>query len=292
MLGLQSKRLASTSIQHLWSLGFGNVSAKTIIGFKFRGSAGIILLILISNAPQIILSFLYFSFNGLLTCMLLAEEWSGYSDHRKAIRVSSPKEQQRTTYRLQLPYKYGVPLIVASSILHWLVSQSIFFARIVVLDPLNNQIPNISKASCAYSPIAMIFVIIFGTVVLAVGIAIGFRRYKAGMPLVGSCSAAISPACHGPKEDVGAARKPLMWGVVAQADVEDGDKGAGRCSFTSFDVDPPLVGEQYMGVPTLYDDRNRNMNFKGPLLALGHSLSTATSMSKLRSYQRSRADRG
>lgn len=45
--------------------------------------------------------------------------------------------QQRSTYRLQLPYVYGVPLVIISSGLHWLVSQSLFLARVTMFDSLD-----------------------------------------------------------------------------------------------------------------------------------------------------------
>ena len=71
-----------------------------------------------------------------------------------------------------------------------------------------------------------------------VGLLNGFRRQE-GMPLAGSCSAAISAACYRPEEDVDAATKPVMWGVVSS------DKGVGHCCFTSFEVTRPIPGELY-----------------------------------------------
>lgn len=79
--------------------------------------------------------------------MLLTYEWSrtsidafidqltadfvrGYYLRKKPLRVTAPQGQQRSTYYLHLPYRYSVPLIVTSALLHWLVSQSIFLVRI------------------------------------------------------------------------------------------------------------------------------------------------------------------
>lgn len=202
-----------------------------------------ILTILIANSPQIILSFLYFAYNGMFTCMLLAEEWSAYGFKRNFLRVTTPREQQRSTYRLQLPYRYGIPLLMASSVLHWLVSQSIFLARVNVVDSQNLEVVDAGLSTCGYSPIAIIFAIILGSVIVLVGIANGLRKARVGMPLVGSCSAAISAACHPPKEDVDASLKRVMWGIVAE-----GSSNTSDCSFTSFKVEAPVVG-------TLYADR-------------------------------------
>lgn len=64
--------------------------------------------------------------------MLMAEEWSGYVHERKPLRVSNPSGSQRSTYRLQLPYRYGIPLLVLSGLLHWPVSQSLLIARVTL----------------------------------------------------------------------------------------------------------------------------------------------------------------
>jgi hypothetical protein len=45
---------------------------------------------------------------------------------RKTLRVSTPEGIQRSSYFVSMPLKYGIPLISAMSLLHWLISQSIF----------------------------------------------------------------------------------------------------------------------------------------------------------------------
>ena len=226
-------------------MGYGAVTSESTINWLLTGSRGLLLTALVANSPQVLLSFLFITYNGLFTCMLLASEWNGYAHTRKPLRVTSPTGVQRSTYRLQLPYKYGVLLLVISGTLHWLVSQSLFLARAVSFDSNGQEDPeNNNKNSFStvgYSCIAIITVIILGAIVVLTGILNGFRRYKPGIPLVGSCSAAISAACHQPKEDNDAADKPLMWGVVSTKD------GVGHCCFTSFEVTPPVEGERYGG---------------------------------------------
>ena len=148
---------------------------------------------------------------------------------------------QRTTYRLQLPYRYGIPLLIVSSILHWLVSQSVFLARISLSSAGEvGFYSSVSTVGC--SCMAIITVICASGIVVFIGILNGFRRYKPGMPLVGSNSAAISVACHRPNEDLDAAYKPVMWGAVKT------DGAVGHCCFTSFEVTKPLEGELYAGL--------------------------------------------
>ena len=251
-LGLDNPTITSRSIPHLWSLGFGNVNAESLIQIKnnedLSSAAGVIATVLIANSPQILLSFLYFALNGILTCMLLAEEWNAYATKRKFLRVTSPTGAQRSTYRLQLPYRYGIPLLVASSILHWFVSQSIFLARVNVIDSTGTEVPGEDISTCGYSPMALIAVIILGSIVVLLGICFGFRKSRGGMPLAGSCSAAISAACHPLETDVDASMKRVMWGVVAEDCFQYERESVGHCSFTSSKVEAPVVGQCYAGL--------------------------------------------
>ena len=79
------------------------------------------------------------------------------------------------------------------------------------------------------------------------GIVNGFRKYDDGIPLVGSCSAAISAACHAQRGDEMAFLKPLMWGKV-----QDSRDGVGHCCFSSFEVERPVSGDLYAGVKEKY----------------------------------------
>ena len=237
-------------MSHLWSLGFGNISAETLFSFRrnLSGAGGLLTTVLLANSPQLLLSFLYFSYNGIFTCMLMVQEWNGYAHKRKPLRVTSPTEKQRSTYYLQLPYRWGLPLLIGSGLLHWLVSQSIFLARVDVIDSFGNLDNGLSISTCGYSPIAIIFAIFLGAFIVTTGVACGFQKSKGDMPLAGSCSAAISAACHPPRSDVNVAEKPVMWGVVMDArGLEVDGPDIGHCSFTSFHVDAPTLGKQYAG---------------------------------------------
>lgn len=119
----------------IMSLGLGAINPATFISWPLpsSGAAGIILNVLVANSPQVVLSFLYFAYNGIFTCMSLASEWSRYFIHRKGLRVSEiPRGAQRSTYFLQLPYRFAIPLMITSGTLHVstsLVPYSWFFRR-------------------------------------------------------------------------------------------------------------------------------------------------------------------
>jgi hypothetical protein len=246
--------MSNTDIQlnlsGLWKMGFGSVDARTIINqiSSASGTRELFYNVLLANLPQTILSFLYLTYNSIFTTMLAADEWSGFSYQRKPLRVTSPIGSQRSTYFLQLPYKYSIPLLAASGILHWLVSQSIFLARIEVIKDSYNPSKLVSR--CGYSCIAIIFVLFVAGCMLLGAVAIGFRRYKGNAPLVSTCSAAISAACHRPTDDEGSELLPLQWGVVTW----DGNRKFGHCSLSSQGVSAPVLGFLYAGEVNYFSD--------------------------------------
>lgn len=69
----------------------------------------------------------------------------------------------------------------------------------------------------------------------------GFSRFGKGAPLVGSCSAAISAACHPAEGEEDVAGREVMWGVVS---IED---RVGHCALSGRYVSPPVRGRLYMG---------------------------------------------
>ena len=197
--------------------------------------------VLVANLPQLVLSILYFTYNSLYTSMLAAHEWSRFARYRKALRVTRPTGEQRSTYWLQLPWTYAIPLSAAASVLHWLVSQSIFVVRINALDPYHQPDEYGSISGNGYSAYALVIVIILGGVMLLALVLNGFRKLDPGMPVVGSCSLAISAACHRPLEDRNASLLPLKWGAVSH----EAENWPGHCCLTSFDAEEPILGQQY-----------------------------------------------
>ncbi|KEQ91030.1 hypothetical protein AUEXF2481DRAFT_522549 [Aureobasidium subglaciale EXF-2481] len=126
--------------------------------------------------------------------------------------------------------------------LHWLVSQSLFLASITTELRNGSSMAEDTVSTCGYSPLAVILTLGIGSIMLAVVIFGGYWSVSTGIPLVGSCSAAVSAACHLPRGDE-AHLLPLRWGVVvAQMDGEN----IGRCSFSAKEVVGPVVGAQYV----------------------------------------------
>lgn len=201
---------------------------------------GITVSVLIANTPQALLSFLYLCLNGVLTNLFLADEWSGYARHRKPLRVSNRRGQQRGDYFLSLPFRIAIPLTAVTAVLHWLCSQAIFLVVIARYDELGKVRDSFDVATCGFSPIAMIFTLLVGGSNVLGLIALGFRRLRFSMPLAGCCSAAIAAACHGSEPD--AYLKPLQWGVLPES--ED-NSGVGHCCLSSREVTEPVAGKKY-----------------------------------------------
>ena len=204
------------------------------------GASGLTAAVLIANLPQAILSFLYLMYNGLFTCMHLAAEWSSYGVQRKPLRCTTPYGQQRSTYYLQLPYTYALPLIAGSATLHWLISESIFLARIEISDSTGSQE---AVSSVGYSCAPIVCIIVLGSSMLLIAVGMGFRKFKSHMPVASSCSVAIAAACHRADDDADASVLPIKWGVVEKENIDE----VGHCTFTSLEVGDMVVGKMYAG---------------------------------------------
>ena len=156
-------------------------------------------------------------YNGLNTSLLASFEWSKFAKYKKTLRVASPMRVQRSTYWLQLPYRYGLPLSLTCSLMHWLISQSIFLARVDVYNPRGSTFTESFRIllhsdripTCGYSVPAIMLALTLGTMMLLALVTIGHRNLDNDIPLAGSCSLAIRAACHQPSGDEDAAFEPI-----------------------------------------------------------------------------------
>ena len=232
-------------------LGFGSVDIRALVGTRASGVVGNVLF---ANMGKAFLSIFYVSYNSLLTSLLLAYEWNQYSQHKKGLRISSnPKGSQRSTYFLQLPYRFSIPFQVIWALLHWLISQSIYLVSLerfrTTGEPSNYVFPTVPSfdddgdnqiLTCGYSPVGLGATLFCGLVALTCLKVLGRKAFAGLMPIAGSCSAAISAACHvASDEPENSSTKGVRWGVVS---VQRG--GIGHCSFSSLEVGE-VESEQY-----------------------------------------------
>lgn len=253
----------------IWSFGFHTTTPYTLIthwSLPLTGAHAVVPMVLISNLPQTLLSAVYLGLNGLLTTMSLAREWAAHAASSsslplRSLRVSSsaPRGDQRSAYFLSLPYRLAVPFAALATLAHWLLSQSLYMVKVDAVDAHGDLVRDgadggnaygyYSITTCGYSPPAIVAsavgIVAFAAFVCGVGAK---RLGKNGMPLVGSCSAAIAASCHGgARGGTVVAWKPLAWGEVVGGggEGEDGE-GVGRCGFANDGgVERPVPGKLY-----------------------------------------------
>lgn len=232
------------------------------------GEQSIIPYVLLANLPQAVASFSYITYNGLFTYMLANREWTAYAMKRASLRVTLPISGQRSTHFLQLPYVWSIPLLVASILLHWFISQTIFLARIatyksgalsaVDTDLMKYRYKDMASSGDTFFGLGYSNVALFTTISWAVALVVTcllvatICTYPKGLAVGGTNSAVISAACHlryenEPKDktEEHITVKPLMWGVTIPGDQTD---RIGHCSFSSGEVEPPQAGCLYAGL--------------------------------------------
>ncbi|KAM6535879.1 hypothetical protein FALCPG4_005408 [Fusarium falciforme] len=199
--GLSIDLIKDSNIVNPFSIGFGSVDAAAVVTYRSVPTSTkyryrILAAVVVANLPQMIFSVITFSLNNLLTVIYTAQEWEGFSRHRKTLRVSEPKGEQRSTYFLQLPYRIAVPFNVATGVISWLLSNSVFPLDIYSYDSLGRAIQGVEVTACGFSPWPMVLAIAVGVVLVAGVCSFFLFRFASTMPMVGTCSAAISAACH------------------------------------------------------------------------------------------------
>ena len=169
--------------------------------------------VIIANCPQLWLSIGYLLWNNQITRIWMEREWRSFYRHRHKPRVSYPLEAHHTGVRatrwLQLPYWLTFILMALNTVLHWLVSQTLFVVEILA---------NSQKAANFYlnfSPLA-IFCIGLASTILVLGMTIFyFVPIKTWMPLMaGSLRIVLESCLHLPP-------KPTTDGKLVY-DIPDG----------------------------------------------------------------------
>ncbi|KAE8337914.1 hypothetical protein BDV24DRAFT_153937 [Aspergillus arachidicola] len=247
MLALWGPGSSFTNPQTLWD------TEASVSPEDHSSSYSELQLVIITNSPQLGVTMIYYIYNKVLTNMLLCAEYSSYGIDRKFLRVTWPVKgsQQRSTYWLSIPYRYGIPVLVLFTAVHWLVSQGSFYVLVIPYDG-HGQLMFEKKYEtgtatglpllCACGALLVLGVLIFG---------LSFQKLKSSVPLAGPCSAAISAACHPTGEvcTATAAHCKLMWGEVDMptgwVTDEDDRPRKGHCSFTPLKAQKPSLDKIY-----------------------------------------------
>lgn len=117
----------------IWQIkGWGVIQSTALLsnfGSTFVGME------LLANTPQLVVSLLYFCFNDTLTRAILAAEYNDYAIHRRPLRVTFPRGEQRSTWYLTIPYQYAIPLLTTFTLAHWFISEGLFYVQILPYNP-------------------------------------------------------------------------------------------------------------------------------------------------------------
>lgn len=197
-----------------WMTGFNAPDPNSMLTGWLSNTPSIYVAAMVVNSPQMAFSLLYFVFNATLTLMHTAHEWAKFSVERKALRVSNPRGQQRSTYWLQLPWSYSIPLILTSGGMHWLLSRSLYIVKVDMYDYFGGRLAGDDYFACGYSPVpALLLVVVLALMALTL-FGLSWRKLPGNMPLVRLNSLAISSACHPNPAEQDITFKPLMFGTV------------------------------------------------------------------------------
>ncbi|KAI0376668.1 hypothetical protein F5Y04DRAFT_273630 [Hypomontagnella monticulosa] len=163
------------------------------------------------HSPQLLLSFCYLAFNNLFTRLQMAREWALFSEEFRPLRVTDPQGEQYATYRLQLPYKYSLPLIVVSVYLHWLLSNALYLLISTGAEDyykdlttgLRNggeaedpSLPPGANIRLGFSEYALLAMLISSCVLITIPILLSLKQVTPNALNVGCNSFSISAACH------------------------------------------------------------------------------------------------
>ncbi|KAF2259684.1 hypothetical protein CC78DRAFT_524418 [Lojkania enalia] len=200
----------------------------------------------VANTPQLLITSLYLLYSNTVSIMAINSEFASYSQVRQPLRTSSPVGQQRKAPLLIPSFGYGVLIIISFTVLHWLLSQSLYLAsgktiRNNYFNPLDNYS---DLMGLGFSPLPILISMLLILVLLIALIGSGFRRYPLNAPFVGTNSLAISAACHPQPGDDNAAFSQVMWGATEDG---KGEIGVGHCCLTSWPVARPVHGRVYAG---------------------------------------------
>lgn len=232
-----------------WASNMANGFGDPTSGSISVGEMNIPRYFAIANLPQVAVSYVYLTLNNILTTMLAMAEWCAFvTDPSKGLRVSSPMPgtSQRSTYFLSLPYKWAIPTTVAIALLHWLVSQMLFFAQIDIYQMSSEGKYSVSTQNNVYqSRFAGIFAVSIAIALLVALFATALiGLYPEHIPLSGCSSASIAAACQ-PfrlREDEDSMRgfdpdlpfQKLYWGVVE--DPDSATDNIGHATFSASSV--------------------------------------------------------
>jgi hypothetical protein len=147
--------------------------------------------VIVANSPQLWLSFGYLLWNNQVTRIWMEREWRSFYRHTHIPRVSCMTDQTgvKPTRWLQLPYWMTGILMTLSTIMHWLVSQTLFVVEILGKD----SSPGYFYMN--YSPFAIFSIGIVSTILVVLITVYYFLPVRTWMPLMAGSARVVFESC-------------------------------------------------------------------------------------------------
>lgn len=275
MVKYRGDHIGELNFRKLWKMGFGQFNENSrgqmlppwcllyadVQDFGRCATPGSEMFhVLFAAFPQLIIPVAYVAMNYQLTSMIHLRDWTRLTSRPQPLRVTNPERgsAQVSTYWLSLLYRYGVPLLISSASMSWLVSLSLFAYRFVSYDNNGSVIkqpdylhqadshlqPEVEHG-LGYSAIGVLCSIVIGVATFCCTLVLGLRKCPPGLPRGSTNSLIIAAACHPPDNDRDAARKMVMWGVIKSMDDLVVEDAVLHCSITSQTGDQPAEGCRY-----------------------------------------------
>jgi hypothetical protein len=205
-IGLAEEVNASVSVL-LSQYGFNSTYQLTEINANGNWVA---LSLLLANLPQFWVSFGYLFWNDQITRIWLEREWRSFYSRIRRPRVTGKNltvQGVRSTRFLTLPYWVSGILMILGTLLHYLVSQTLFVVEVGYTEGGKTDL------YLTYGPLAMICV---GAVslTLVLGITVySFIPIRSAMPLMAGSSRVVLESCAMLPSDL--PEEGISWGDIS-----------------------------------------------------------------------------
>jgi hypothetical protein len=207
-------------IDRVRRFGLGTLDPATTLvsglnGTPYQDGISFSVQIFIANIPQVWLTIGYLTWNNQISRIWLEKEWRSFYRNPQLPRVSydTKSDGVQSARWLQLPYWLTGVLMLVSTLMHWLVSQTLFVVEVYFENPNVMSVFHIH-----YSPLAIISV---GMIALA--LVVGITVYycvpaKTWMPLMAGSTRVVFDSC------VRLPRLALPRGGIEWGDISAGNK--------------------------------------------------------------------
>ena len=262
-----------TNIFDLFAIaGFGKPSLAFIIGdsrpvggttFDGKEPVGFPLQIALANSPQLWFSIGYLLWNNQITRIWGEHEWRSFENRRKLPRVSygAYLPGTRNTRWLQLPYSISIFLMAVSTLMHWIVSQTLFVVEV----ENKSGLPTVGGAP---APFSLVYIIcysptaIFVTACIAGFLILGITVYyvfpfRSYMPFMAGSARVVFASCTALPKDL--PEDGIMWGDVSDEWGRLAGFGANARAIKNGEIYPERSHRQQQSpAASLYRSSSRN----------------------------------